>query len=66
VRSSRAGYRLWLLVALVVVAHRRLGPSPSASTSTVERALPSSAVQVVMFSSLEGAGIGAAARGGRG
>jgi len=35
----------WLLV-VVAVAHRRLGPSSSASTSTVDRALPSSAVQV--------------------
>jgi hypothetical protein len=30
---------------VVAVAHRRLGPSSSASTSTVDRALPSSAVQ---------------------
>jgi hypothetical protein len=40
--------RAWLLVVLVVVAvaHRRLGPSSSATTSTMDRALPSSAVQV--------------------
>jgi hypothetical protein len=44
---GRAGYWLELLVALVVVAvaQRRLGPSSSATTSTVDRALPSSAVQ---------------------
>src|SRR5829696_1814010 len=50
--AGRAGYWLWLLVALVVVAvaHRRLGPSSSATTSTVERALSSSAVQVRCWS----------------
>jgi hypothetical protein len=43
--AGRAGY--WLLVVLVVVAvaHRKLGPSSSATTSTVDRALPPSAVQ---------------------
>jgi hypothetical protein len=50
-RSShrgRAGYWFVLRVALVVVAvaYRRLGPSSSAVTSTVDRALPSSAVQL--------------------
>ena len=37
------GYWTWLGVVLVVVAvaHRRLGPSSSASTSTTDRALPS-------------------------
>jgi hypothetical protein len=42
----------WLLVVLVVVAvaHRRLGPSSSATTSTVDRALPSSAVQLRCWS----------------
>jgi hypothetical protein len=34
-----------MALAGVAVAHRRLGPSSSAMTSTVERALPSSAVQ---------------------
>jgi hypothetical protein len=50
--SGRAGYRSWLLVALVVVAvaHRRLGPSSSATTSTVDRALPSAAVQLRCWS----------------
>jgi hypothetical protein len=39
-------------VVLVVfaVAHRRLGPSSSASTSTTDRALPSSAVQARCWS----------------
>jgi hypothetical protein len=43
---------LALLVARtgVAVAQRRLGPSSSATTSTVERALPSSAVQVRCWS----------------
>jgi hypothetical protein len=47
-RIGRAGYWLELLVVLVVmaVAHRRLAPSSSASTSTVDRALPSMASQV--------------------
>jgi hypothetical protein len=42
-----AGYYSELRVDLVVVAvaHRRDGPSSSATTSTVERAVPSSAVQ---------------------
>ena len=50
--AGRAGYWSWLLVALVVVAvaHRRLGPSSSATTSTVDRALPSSAVQLRCWS----------------
>jgi hypothetical protein len=45
---GRAGYWLEVLVVLVVVAvaQRRLGPSSSATTSTVERALPSPAVQL--------------------
>ena|SRR5829696_8618652 len=51
--AGRAGY--WLLVVLVVlvavaVARRRLGPSSSATTLTVEPALPSSAVQVRCWS----------------
>jgi hypothetical protein len=50
--AGRAGYRSWLRVAPVVVAvaHRRLGPSSSATTSTVDRALPSSAVQARCWS----------------
>ena len=49
-RFGRAGS--WLRVALVVVAvtQRRLGPSSSATTSTTDRALPSSAVQVRCWS----------------
>src|SRR4029453_1756747 len=48
---GRAGYWSWLRVVLVVaVPHRRLGPSSSAMTSTVERALPSSAVQLRCWS----------------
>ena len=44
--AGRASYWSWLLVALVVVvAQRRLGPSSSATTSTMDRALVSSAVQ---------------------
>ncbi len=45
-------YDSWLRVALVVVAvaHRRLGPSSSATTSTVDRALPSSAVHARCWS----------------
>jgi Phage integrase family len=51
-RIGRARYRSGLRVALVVVAvaHRRLGPSSSATTSTVEPALPSSAVQLRCWS----------------
>ncbi len=47
VRRPRTAYVPPLLVILagVAVAHRRLGPNSSAATSTVERALPSSAVQ---------------------
>jgi hypothetical protein len=50
--TGRPGYWLELLVALVVVAvaQRRLGPSSSATTSTTERALPFSAVQVRCWS----------------
>ena len=49
--AGRAGYRISLLVALVVVAaDRRLGPSSSATTSTTERALPSSAVHARCWS----------------
>jgi hypothetical protein len=46
--AGRAGYWSWLRVVLVVVAvaQRRLAPSSSASTSTVERALPSAHVWV--------------------
>jgi len=46
------GYWLELLVTLVVVAvaHRRLGPSSSATTSTMERALLSSAVHARCWS----------------
>jgi hypothetical protein len=47
-RIGRVGY--WLRVVLVVVAHRRLGPNSSATTSTVERAVPSSAVQARCWS----------------
>src|SRR5215218_3449703 len=45
--TGRPGYWLELLVALVVVAvaQRRLGPSSSATTSTTDREVPSSAVQ---------------------
>ena len=48
--AGRAGY--WLRVVLVVVdvAQRRDGPSSSATTSTTERALPSSAVQLRCWS----------------
>jgi hypothetical protein len=50
--ARRVGYWLWLRVVLVVVAvaQRRLGPSSSATTSTVERALPSSAVHARCWS----------------
>jgi hypothetical protein len=49
---GRAGYCSPLPVVLVAaaVAQRRLGPSSSATTSTVDRALPSSAVQVRCWS----------------
>jgi hypothetical protein len=49
---GRAGYWLVLRVALVVVAvaPRSLGPTSSAVTSTVDRALPSSAVQLRCWS----------------
>jgi hypothetical protein len=36
------------VVLVVAVAPRRLGPSSSATTSTTERALPSSAVQLLL------------------
>jgi len=51
-RIGRVGYRSELRVALVVVAvaHRRLGPSSSATTSTTDRALPSSAVRLRCWS----------------
>src|SRR5918993_5063561 len=50
--AGRAGYWLWLLVALVVVAvaHRMLGPSSSATTSTTDRALASSTVHACCWS----------------
>jgi hypothetical protein len=49
---GRPGYWSWLLVVLVVVAvaFRRLNPSFSVTTSTVDRALPSSAVQLRCWS----------------
>jgi len=52
VSADPAGYWVWLLVALVVVAvaQRRLGPSSSTTTSTTDRAPPSSAVQVRCWS----------------
>jgi hypothetical protein len=45
-------YWPWLRAALVVVAvaHRRLGPSSSATTSTTDRTLPSSAVPLRCWS----------------
>jgi hypothetical protein len=43
-RIGRAGYWLRVVLVVVAVAHRRLGPSSSATTSTTDRALPSSAV----------------------
>ena len=46
-RTSQADLAALLGVA---VAHRRLGPSSSATTSTTERALPSSAVQLRCWS----------------
>jgi integrase len=54
--AGRADYLLELLVALVVaaVAHRRLGPSSWASTSTVDRALPSSAAEELVFAGPHG------------
>jgi hypothetical protein len=50
--ASRPGYWLEFLVALAVVAvaQRRLGPSSSVTTSTTDRALPSSAVQLRCWS----------------
>jgi hypothetical protein len=45
--AGRPRYWSWLLVLVVVaVAHRRLGPSSSATTSTVDRALPSPVVRL--------------------
>jgi hypothetical protein len=51
-RIGRTGYWSWLRVALVVVAvaHRRLGPSRLATTSTTDRAVPASAVQACSWS----------------
>jgi hypothetical protein len=43
---GRPGYWLCVVLVVVAVAHRRFGPNSSATTSTVDRALPSSAVQV--------------------
>jgi hypothetical protein len=50
--ADRPGYWSWLRVALVVVAvaQRRLGPNSSATTSTTDRALPSSAVHARCWS----------------
>ena len=50
--AGRAGYWLWLRVALVVVAvaHRRLGPSSWATTSTTDRTLQACAAQLRCFS----------------
>jgi hypothetical protein len=39
-----------VVLVIVAVAQRRLGPSSSATTSTVDRALPSSAVQLRCWS----------------
>jgi Phage integrase family len=41
---------LRVVLVVVAVAHRRLAPSSSATTSTTERALPSSAVQLRCWS----------------
>src|SRR5688572_14820604 len=50
-RSYAVASLLLLFVLVVVaVAHRRLGPSSSATTSTVERPLQSSAVQLHRWS----------------
>jgi integrase len=49
-RIDGAGYWLRGVLVVVAVAHRRLGPSSSATTSTTERALPSSAVQLRCWS----------------
>jgi integrase len=49
-RMGRAGYWLREVLVVVAAAQRRLGPSSSAMTSTVDRALPSSAVQVRCWS----------------
>jgi hypothetical protein len=40
--AGRAGYWLRVVLVVVAVAHRRLGPSSSATTSTTERVLASS------------------------
>jgi hypothetical protein len=46
--AGRAGYWSWLRVVLVgvAVARRRLAPSSPATTSTVDRALPSPVVRL--------------------
>ena len=44
--TSRYSPPLLVTLTGVAVAHRRLAPSSSATTSTVDRALPSSAVQL--------------------
>jgi hypothetical protein len=50
--TDRAGYWSWLRVVLVVVAvaHRRLGPNSSATTSTTDRTLQAFAVQLCCWS----------------
>jgi hypothetical protein len=40
--AGRAGFWLRVVLVVVAVAHRRLGPSSSATTSTTERVLASS------------------------
>jgi len=48
---GRAGWlRLRAALDVVAVAQRRLGPSSSATTSTTDRPLPSSAVQLRCWS----------------
>jgi hypothetical protein len=49
-RIGRAGYWLRVVLVVVAVAHRRLAPSSSATTSTTDRAEPSSAVQLRCWS----------------
>jgi hypothetical protein len=46
-RIGRAGYWLRVVLVVVAVAQRRLGPSSSATTSTTERALPSLVISLV-------------------
>jgi hypothetical protein len=50
VGQDRCSPALLLALTGVAVAHRRLDPSSSVSTSTVDRALPSSAVQLRCWS----------------